>query len=1215
MKWLHLSDLHYNPQRDGTSTWQMREKLLKYLKEEHITAEHLFLTGDYRHAAYQRDNEESAAAEAARYILRIAEEAEVSPANIHVIPGNHDLSRTTDTDRIKRIKENYDAHNGRFRQEDADFLLERFSFFRRLNQELSKQGVDSPWGEGMLPLHTYRCFDEFSLLLLNTSVLCNSDSDRGELLIGNFDLYQTLEKISEENHDKPIIALAHHGLDNYREDEKKAVEKLFEEYPVKLYLCGDAHMPWKRRTNEVLEITMGCLLQDKNVRTVFSVGEWKGGAYSIEAHEWDADENEWGEYTQFNKKLRQWFLRNTPEKAQQAEVITREYPDSPAAYFRGRDAKTAEIEEILFHKAKIVLLYGIGGSGKTEICRHLFWRYVQKASEGIVTKIGWIVYQDTMKNSFYGQFQEISANDTEEYWIKTELLIRQMREKLLLIIDNANDITPQEITLLDKLGCRVLLTSRRKAERIVNVEIDGLSPEESRQLYRLHSQDNVSEDEVIDKIILLAARHILSLELLAKTQYAAGINAGELLQILQNKGFDLTEIKEAVTCFHGREYENERMQDKPFIEHMAKIFDISEVRQRTEELEVLQGLSLLAPGIPVPFQTVKRWLDMEDFNAMNSVIRKGWVIRINTEEAPSIMMHPVISAVIRYAAMPEEERKEVLIKNVGCDLQFKNDEIFVDKKDIVPHAEAIAKSALMFTTDYAVLIEWLALIYSGRGESKKALEYDKKALKIYEKVQGKDFAGAGRVYSNIACTYDKLGNYQEALKWYDKSLLLKDGEQTLSAASLYANIASVYSNLNEYDRALEWYRKAEKIYQEIVGEEHVDIVRVYNGIACVYLGQSEYDKALEYYEKALDICERELGQDHLETARIYNNIAAVFGFQGKYGKALECYMKSAGIRENVLGRKHPDIATTYSNIAFIYHKLGEYEKADEWNRKSIEVYEETLGKEHPKTARTYNNAASVYLSWGKYQKAQEWFMKALKVLKTVLGEEHPDIACIYINIGMIHYKQGEYDKALEWYRKALKIYEGTLGEECYEAAAIYNNIGLAYTEKGEYRQARKWFVKALQVFKKMFQGDHPDIARACQNIGMSYCCQKKCRKAQRWLVSAIDMYERMPEKDYHDVAIAYTLLATVCYYQGKYGSAQNWVVKAMALYGEKMEDVNPDIASVCYLMGLLYHEYKKYEEAEIWLEKAAEIYEEWLGKNHPLTVIVYNNIRKNRRKL
>lgn len=140
MKWLHLSDLHYNPKRDGTSTYQLREKLLKYLAEEKITADHLFLTGDYRHAKYQKDDEEDAAREAAQYILRIAEAAKVYPANIHVIPGNHDLSRTMDTNRIKRIKENYDACNGRFQQEDAEFLLERFSFFRYLNRELGK-----PW--------------------------------------------------------------------------------------------------------------------------------------------------------------------------------------------------------------------------------------------------------------------------------------------------------------------------------------------------------------------------------------------------------------------------------------------------------------------------------------------------------------------------------------------------------------------------------------------------------------------------------------------------------------------------------------------------------------------------------------------------------------------------------------------------------------------------------------------------------------------------------------------------------------------------------------------------------------------------------------------------------------------------------------------------------------------------------------------------------------
>ena len=423
MKWLHLSDIHYNPYKDGRSTEQLREKLLEYLEEEGIRADHLFLTGDYRYAAdKEKNNEEKLIQEVVGFILDIAKAASIPFDNIHLIPGNHDLTRSEETGKINKIKKNYDADNGRFSEEDLIFLTERFDFFRKLNQGFINQGIRiSPFADTLIPLHTYHCYHDFSLLYLNTSIVCNSREERGTLVIGNYDLYQILKKIKKENPEKPILILAHHGIDNFRDDEKKVIEKFLEEYPVKLYLCGDAHESWKRQVNNCMEITMGCLTQGNDIQTVFSVGELNGERYSIEAHEWDARVDEWGEYSQFNKKLRQWQLRIPSSKFPLAGVITKEHPVSPSAYFLGRKTKLHDIEQAMTKKSRMVLLYGIGGIGKTELCRQLVENYTVFTGTNIVKKIGWITYQDTLKNSVYEQFSEIRADDIEAYWTRTDV--------------------------------------------------------------------------------------------------------------------------------------------------------------------------------------------------------------------------------------------------------------------------------------------------------------------------------------------------------------------------------------------------------------------------------------------------------------------------------------------------------------------------------------------------------------------------------------------------------------------------------------------------------------------------------------------------------------------------------------------------------------------------------------------------------------------------
>lgn len=1087
MKWLHLSDIHYNPYKDGRSTEQLREKLLEYLKEEGIRADHLFLTGDYRYAAdKEKNNEEKLIQEVVGFILDIAKAASIPFDNIHLIPGNHDLTRSEETGKINKIKKNYDADNGRFSEEDLIFLTERFDFFRKLNQEFINQGIRiSPFADTLIPLHTYHCYHDFSLLYLNTNIVCNSREERGTLVIGNYDLYQILKKIKKENPEKPILILAHHGIDNFRDDEKKVIEKFLEGYPVKLYLCGDAHESWKRQVNNCMEITMGCLTQGNDIQTVFSVGELNGERYSIEAHEWDARVDEWGEYSQFNKKLRQWQLRIPSSKFPLAGVITKEHPVSPSAYFLGRKTKLHDIEQAMTKKSRMVLLYGIGGIGKTELCRQLVENYTVFTGTNIVKKIGWITYQDTLKNSVYEQFSEIQADDIEAYWTRTKQYISSQGADLLLIVDNANEITQQEISVLSGLGCKVILTSRGKRDRMENIEVEQMSEEDCCKLYRFHSKNETDSKEDIYKIINLAARHTLSVELLAKTQQNAAISAGEMLESLQKTGFNLSEILEEIFYIHDPERKKDEIWEKRFIEHMAKIFDISELRGIPEELRILRLFSLLASSTAVPVKTIKEWLELNHLNDINSIIRKGWLTRFDYKGICSVVMHPVVSSVVRYVARPDDDLAEVLIRHIADDLNIGEREIFVEKLDKIPHAEAIIKYIDIESENYARLLHNTASIYYAQGEYGKAHEWYEKALEIREIMLEKDHPDTATTYNNIAGVYYVQGEYRKAHEWYQKVLEIREtvlGKDHPDTATTYNNIALIYSVQGRYGKALEWQQKALEIRETILGKDHPDTATIYNNIALVYCIQGKYEKALEWFQKTLEIREKVLGKEHPSTATTYNSIAGVYSDQGEYEKALEWYQKTLKIREKVLEKEHPSTATTYNNIARIYCYQEEYGEALGWYQKALKISKKVLGKDHTNTATIYNNLALVYRAQEEYAKALEWFQKALEIREKVLGKEHPLTAATYNNIAGVYSDQGEYEKALEWFQKALKIREEVLGKEHPLTAAAYNNIaGVYYTQK-EYGKALEWFQKALEISEKMLGKEHPTTAIIADNM-------------------------------------------------------------------------------------------------------------------------------------
>ena len=101
MKFLHISDMHFDPVNDGEDTTMLRDKFIDYLKEKNIVVDEIFFTGDFRHALHQIEQpDEETAKNSCDFLVNIAQCALKSRENIyshlHIVPGNHDLSRGSD---------------------------------------------------------------------------------------------------------------------------------------------------------------------------------------------------------------------------------------------------------------------------------------------------------------------------------------------------------------------------------------------------------------------------------------------------------------------------------------------------------------------------------------------------------------------------------------------------------------------------------------------------------------------------------------------------------------------------------------------------------------------------------------------------------------------------------------------------------------------------------------------------------------------------------------------------------------------------------------------------------------------------------------------------------------------------------------------------------------------------------------------------------------
>ncbi|MCL2841983.1 MAG: tetratricopeptide repeat protein [Oscillospiraceae bacterium] len=539
------------------------------------------------------------------------------------------------------------------------------------------------------------------------------------------------------------------------------------------------------------------------------------------------------------------------------KIVTIDSAPPPAAHFVGRETELANIKKHIKQNVKLVLVNGMGGIGKSEICKKLFHEFNE--TDGVIKHIGWIVFDENMKKTLYGKFgATCEITDLEENFKQTKRHINELSTSLLLFIDNMNDISETDKLELDALACNIILTSRQTTHHgnITTVPIGELPEEDCIDIYKELCDRTSHEDEIIRQIVRRAARLTIVVTLLAKTAKRANLTDATLLEKLNKNGFDLSEIRQTV-------------DKKKFNEHLSLLFDLSEISD--EERSVLQQFALFPPQ-PLAFAYAEQWFEQDSPDILNDLADKAWLIKTDM----GFYMHQVISDVVLCEAKPTYLECAELVGMIGNDLDFDETDVFTSRLPILPFGESVAQYFMQEENEaIAYLLHNIARLHEYQGDYPTALEWYHKALDIREKVLDTEHPHTATSYNNIATVYHKQGDYPTALEWYYKALDIREkvlDTEHPSTATSYNNIAAVYHKQDDYPTALEWYYKALDIYEKVLGTEHPDTATSYNNIAGVYHNQGNYPKALKWYQKALVVLEKILDKEHPHTKIASNNM-------------------------------------------------------------------------------------------------------------------------------------------------------------------------------------------------------------------------------------------------------------------------------------------------------------------------------------------------------
>ncbi len=276
--------------------------------------------------------------------------------------------------------------------------------------------------------------------------------------------------------------------------------------------------------------------------------------------------------------------------------------------------------------------------------------------------------------------------------------------------------------------------------------------------------------------------------------------------------------------------------------------------------------------------------------------------------------------------------------------------------------------------------------------------------------------------------------------------LSKQYELINETANSFNNIGLGYYFLGNYDQALYFYQKALEIYIRV--DDKNNLTNTYNNIGSAYQKLSKYDIAIDNFIKSLEI-ERSLNNKEV-ISKTLNNIANVFHHLGKYDQALDFFLESLQIEEE-LGNK-ASIAYVLSNIGCLYSDLNDLEKSLEYHTRSLEI-EKELGN-IKSIAASLNNIGLIYKERKDFSKSLVYLQRSLN-LTLEIGDKF-GIANSFINIGDLYIHLGKFKEA------EANLNQGLLLAKEIDAKEI---IIRAYFLFSEYYAGNNEHAKSLEYYK------------------------------------------------------------------------------------------------------------------------------------------------------
>ncbi len=293
-------------------------------------------------------------------------------------------------------------------------------------------------------------------------------------------------------------------------------------------------------------------------------------------------------------------------------------------------------------------------------------------------------------------------------------------------------------------------------------------------------------------------------------------------------------------------------------------------------------------------------------------------------------------------------------------------------------AEATRNPQLLVRVNHVLgLIEYYERNFPG------ARQHFLEGYRLLREVGHSDLSLAGDFLLKIGNTFEEIGDYDEATRWYQEALSALEPTEDLHRIGMaHVQLGVAYRESGHHDIALAQLNRAEHIF-ELLNSLRL-LAQARNSIGITLLEQGKTDEALIQLRSSLHI--KEMVGDDPGRARTLTEIARALISKGAFEDAEQTLAKAESITKKV--RDTTEGARITLVRARLYRELGRLTGAVKYYKEAINSFD-TLGM-RIYLATACNELGDVLIRQKRRSEAAPYLARALRSLKPLHGPRHTE---------------------------------------------------------------------------------------------------------------------------------------------------------------------------------------------------------------------------------